>query len=280
MNKSMAFVMMMALVASTGLVFAQPFDGAGQVPQIDPNKVVTVRGEVVRYVAAYGAQQPELVVRDSAKKTYTIIMGPYWYLLNQGFDAKPGDTVEVVAYACFRRNDLLAAKEATNETKGFSVVFRDSAGWPLWARGGGTGFAAGMGMMAHGRGRGNGPGGGQRLCGGLGPDTSRVSTLSGTVKDFRGSYGQGAPTLVLETPAGDREIFLSPYRSLAQLGIQLKPGTALDVKAAPVSTRGVEYWFAISIREKESGQEFDLRDPDTGLPFFGWGGWGGRCWRR
>lgn len=130
----------------------------------------------------------------------------------------------------------------------------------------GVGTGPGTGMMRH---------GGRHLCDGGGPDLTKVATYTGAVRSFTGGAGEGFPTLVLTTSAGDVSIVLSPYRALLQAGYTPAVGAEVEVKAAPVSVDGVEHWVALVLTDSASGLQVVLRDPETGLPL----AMGHGCWR-
>ena len=92
--------------------------------------------------------------------------------------------------------------------------------------------------------------GGRHLCDGDGPDLTKVATYTGVVKSFTGGAGEGFPTLVLTTSAGEVSIVLSPYRALLQAGYTPVAGAQVEVKAAPVSVDGVEHWVALSVTDR------------------------------
>jgi hypothetical protein len=258
--------------------------GAGSLPRIDTSKAVTVQGQVVSFLAGYGQGTPELIVRESNGTESTFVLGPFYYLLAQGFTAQAGDLAEINGWACSTCEHAVAVAQVKNLTRGLTLVLRNADGTPVWigsqgsgARrhlgAGATGVANGSGPSATGcQGAGNGPGmgrngqGRRHLCDGDGPDLNQAATYAGAVKSFTGGAGEGFPTLVLKTSAGEVSIVLSPYRALLQAGYTPAAGAEVEVKAAPVSVDGVEHWVALVITDVKSGLQIILRDPETGFP--------------
>ncbi|MCU0293044.1 MAG: hypothetical protein MUF10_13800 [Thermoanaerobaculaceae bacterium] len=283
--KGAAAVGMALMVASS--VLAQHRGGgpgAGTLPRIDTSKAVTVQGEVVSFLAGYGQGMPELIVRESNGTESTFVLGPFHYLQAQGFTAQAGDRAEINGWACSTCEHAVAVAQVKNLTRNLTLVLRNADGTPVWigAKGSGarrhlgagtTGVGSGMAPGATGgQGVGNGPGtgmmrhGGRHLCDGNGPDLTEVATYTGMVKSFTGGSGEGYPTLVLTTSAGEVSIVLSPYRALLQAGYTPVAGAQIELKAAPVTVDGVEHWVALTVTDVASGLQIVLRDPETGLP--------------
>jgi hypothetical protein len=268
----------------------------GTGPLIDTTEVVVVDGVVLELVAGPGQGMPTLAVEDAEGVTYDFVLGPYWYLTQEGFVAAPGDAVSVTAYACPLCDTGLAVASVANLTQNLTLLLRDADGAPLWvkhtARRG-----LGGGRNGNGPGSGNGSGGGNqsgasdRTRSGSGPlavgpggvqgegaaswlrerdllhiELSRMATFSGTVVSFTKAPAGGPGTLVLATGSGDATFLLSPFWVLLEAGFQPDGGDALEVVAAPVTLDGEEFWLALTITDPGTGLTIVLRDPATGLP--------------
>lgn len=274
----------LVLAASVGAQQRRGATGTGTVPRIDTGAAVTMSGEVVVFLAGYGEGMPELVIRESSGTESTFVLGPFYYLQAQGFTAQPGDLAEVQGWACATCEHGVAVAQVKNLTRSLTLVLRNADGTPAWigtqnvgvrrrlgAGTSGTGTVAGA-QATGSQDTGNGPAagmrrhGGQGVCSGGGPDLLRAATYAGTVKSFVGGAGEGFPTLVLTSSAGEVTIVLSPYRALLQAGYTLAIGAEVTVKAAPVTVDGVDHWVALTLTDLATGLQVVLRNPETGLP--------------
>jgi hypothetical protein len=278
-----------------GTVFAQQRGGGpgtGSLPRIDTSKTITVQGEVVSFLAGYGQGMPELIVRESNGTESSFVLGPFHYLQAQGFTAQTGDRAEINGWACSTCEHAVAVAQVKNLTRNLTLLLRNADGTPVWIGAQGAGMRRHLGLSTAGAGNGMSPGsmggqglgtgpgtgmmrhGGRHLCDGHGPDLTKVATYTGAVKSFAGGAGEGFPTLVLTTSAGEVSVVLSPYRALLQAGYTPAAGAEVEVKAAPVSVDGVEHWVALVLTDSASGLQVVLRDPETGLPL----AMGHGCW--
>ncbi len=91
------------------------------------------------------------------------------------------------------------------------------------------------------------------------------------MRSFSGGFGQGMPTLALETAQGDMEIIVSPYHVLADSGFDLDKGMDLRVTMAPVRWSDGGHWVALKLVDLASGLEVVLRDVASGFPTGGRG---------
>ncbi len=287
MNKFKVAGLVLLSLAVAGSGFAQngqrgARDGSG--PLIATADTVTTEGVVVQFVAGPGQGMPELQVEDAAGVLHTFILGPFWYLKEQGFTAQAGDSVIVTAYPCTLCDTGFAVAAVVNVTAGVTLTLRDEDGLPIWPRlqagsanaGAGSNGGSGNGAMGQGgattrtvrpvvRSSGYGSGTGDQLV----PDLGRMTTYTGTVVSSSISAGAGAATLVLATSGGDVSFLLSPVWVLIRAGFDPAVGDALSVTAAPVTIDDQEIWVAITVTDVASGLVLVLRDPATGLPVGG-----------
>ena len=246
----------------------------GSGPLITTAQTVTVEGTVVQFVAGLGQGMPELQVEDAGGALYTFVLGPYWYLTDQGFTAQTGDAVVVTAYPCALCDTGFAVVSVVNVTAGVTLTLRDANGLPIWPQlqpsepgGGGQGQSSGKTGTARPviRSSTSGSGTGDRLV----PDLTRTTTFTGTVASYSVVAGTGAGTLVLATDTGDMSFLLSSVWVLIRAGFEPAVGNALTVVAAPVTIDDQEIWVAITITDDATGLVLVLRDPATGLPVGG-----------
>ncbi len=284
MNKFKTAGLLLLSLAVAGSGFAQngqrgARDGSG--PLIATAETVTTEGVVVQFVAGPSQGMPELQVEDAAGVIHTFVLGPFWYLKEQGFTAQPGDSVIVTAYPCSLCDTGFAVAAVVNVTAGVTLTLRDGDGLPIWPRlqaGGPNAGAGSNGDGAKGQGGatartvrpvirsgGYGSGTGDHLV----PDLSRMTTFAGTVVSSSIQAGTGVATLVLATSGGDVSFLLSPVWVLIRAGFDPAVGDELTITAAPVAIDGQEVWVAIAITDVASGLELVLRDPATGLPVGG-----------
>jgi hypothetical protein len=267
-------------------------DGSG--PAIDTARIQVVEGVVVHFVAGLGQGMPELQVTDAAGTQYAFVLGPYWYLADQGFAADPGDAVTVVGYACASCDTGIAVASVVNGTKGITLGLRDEYGLPLWTSrqpagaGGGLGGNGGADGGTGGS-RGNGGGGGTpgRVQGGGGNggnggngggagctaihdglilDLSRTTTFTATVASFTLTAGRDAATLVAATSSGEVSFLVAPAWVLLRAEFTPEAGDALEIVAAPATVGTEEVWVVLSTKDAATGLELVLRDPATGFP--------------
>jgi hypothetical protein len=252
-------------------------DGSG--PLIATSETVTIEGVVVQFVAGPGQGLPELIVEDAAGVLHTFVLGPFWYLQDQGFTAQPGDAVTVTVYPCALCDTGFAVAAVVNVTAGVTLTLRDENGLPIWPRlqptepnagaGGGTQAQGGATTRTVRRAIRSG-GTGSGLYDHLIPDLARMTSFAGTVVSASINSGAGAATLVLSTTAGDVQFLLSPVWVLIRAGFDPAVGDALNITAAPVTIDDQEVWVAITVTDLASGLELVLRDPATGLPAGGY----------
>jgi hypothetical protein len=108
------------------LVPAQPPDLA---PGVSGEKI-EMKGTVLRVSAAPGQGMPSLDMK-SGKETVTVSLGSMRYLLENDFNPKAGDPIEVKGYKM--KEGVLAIEVTLAGRK--PLVFRDAEGRPLWSRG-------------------------------------------------------------------------------------------------------------------------------------------------
>lgn len=265
MKKIMTAVAMVLAVTVAGDGWAQQRRGrgAGEAPQVDTSAPVTLQGEVIRLSAGFGGGMPTLVVAAGGEE-HQFVLGPFRNLQTQGFAAQAGDQVVVRGFACTGCPNPFAVVAVENLTRGVTLTLRDEDGVPLWqgGRGGRPGPQRGerpsTGQAEAGAGRSMGKGAGP------GPDLDQARVFVGTVRDFTGGPGEGVPTLVLATAAGDVTIVVGPYRRLARAGLAIAADMALEVTAAPAGCEGQEHLVALAVKDPATGVEFSLRGEPRG----------------
>jgi hypothetical protein len=165
-------MMFLAVVISLALAFpvlAQPGPGGGRGmgpgggmgPQLyNPQTVTTVQGTVAKLEeinmggpGGMGMKFREILLKTD-KGSIMVHLGPGWYLDQQKFAVKTGDTLEVTGSQVTLNNQpAIIARDILMNGK--TLKLRDDQGIPAWR---------GMGRGGMGQGGGQGPGGGQGKC--------------------------------------------------------------------------------------------------------------------
>lgn len=135
----MRSTILLALLLQT-LTLAQPPEPA----PIALSEKVELKGSVLRVSAAPGQGMPTLDMK-SGNETVTVSLGSMRYLLENDFNPKAGDPIEVKGYKM--KEGVLAIEVTLADRK--PLAFRDAQGRPLWSRG----MNGRQGWMSRGRAR-------------------------------------------------------------------------------------------------------------------------------
>jgi hypothetical protein len=171
----------------------------------------TVEGVVTQVNIAYGVEYPSIVVKRQQVK-----VAPAWFLLDQDFEIKTGDSVRIEAAPSAVRNDGFLYAIAINKGAS-SVVLRDGKGLPLWA--------------GRGRGMQNRPFGAGQHAGCI--DAASVTTVTETIDKVNAGVGIQQSTLVLKLADGKLlTVKIGPERILLDADFDLAAGDKLTVTYA------------------------------------------------
>ena len=120
-----------ALASAQGWRWGSPVN-----PGFERSTVIRVSG-TVRSVSVDARSSPASLDLECPRDTYTVILGPGWYLAQVGMDFREGDpfTVEGSKMMDRRGNLHLVAAWVKNERTGVVLKLRDDAGRPLWMGG-------------------------------------------------------------------------------------------------------------------------------------------------
>lgn len=102
--------------------------------RFDPQTVVTVQGIVVDAPVLKPGGIPEMVhlTLETEQKRLTVVLGPNWYMAQQGWSISALDRLEVTGFPV--QLDGKPALLAQEVKKGVQVMkFRDQQGKPQWA---------------------------------------------------------------------------------------------------------------------------------------------------
>lgn len=257
MNSMKTFVAFLIVGALGSSSFAQRGRVGTGTPQVDTAHAVVVAGVVTAFQAGVGMGQPTLTVKGDDGKEYAFVLGPYPYLLKQGFAAAVGELVQVTAYPCPQCPSGLTAAQVVNLTRNLTLNLRAEDGSPLWVQ-----PAGGRGVHES-RQAGSRQRSGTGFCQGVHLDLAQTSTFQGTVTAFLGGPGQKNPLLTLNTQEKQVELVVSPYRVLAEAGYTPSVGSNLRVVAAPCTQDG--RWVVLTLEDLASGLVIRFRE-DGGQP--------------
>ncbi len=121
-------VVALVVVAGCSLASAQQ-PGPAPAGVIGPQ--IALKGKVARVQAAVGQRMPFLEV-DAGGKTTKVWLGSMRFLIENNFNPKAGDSVEVEGFA---RGDEVVARTVTLTEQAKTLELRDENGRPLWPRG-------------------------------------------------------------------------------------------------------------------------------------------------
>jgi hypothetical protein len=101
----------------------------------DPKTVETVAGEVVsvdKTPSGKGRSSGVGLTLKTEKETLQVVLGPAWYLEQQGLRLAPRDKVEITgSWTSYEGRALLIAGEVKKGEK--TLKLRNEAGVPVWA---------------------------------------------------------------------------------------------------------------------------------------------------
>jgi len=212
---------------------------------LDMSKVTSLEGTVTSINIGFGNQYPSIQINSTAVK-----IAPVWFLLDNNFEIKSGDTLSVVMAPGTASNDAyLYAIKVVNLSAMTELSIRDAFGLPLWTRQA-RGNSSGFGYCGSG-------------CGSGCVDAAGAVIFSGAVDTVSMGVGIQMPSLSVKTADGKLvTVKIGPEHVLLENDFELKTGDAVIVKAALATCTG-EY-VALQITGA-NGQTLILRN-DDGTP--------------
>jgi len=105
-------------------------------PGFDQNTVIQVTGRAIQMdLAPRGG--PATLRLETPRETYTVMLGPGWYLAQAQWDLRVGDPITVEGSKMMDPwgNLHLVAARVTNQRTGSVLVLRDEKGRPRWMGG-------------------------------------------------------------------------------------------------------------------------------------------------
>ncbi|MCC6859698.1 MAG: hypothetical protein IT158_14105 [Bryobacterales bacterium] len=101
-------------------------------PPVAAGPLVDIKGKIAKVQIAPGEGMPFLEVQHDGETT-KVYLGSMRYLMQQDFNPKAGEDVEIKGY---KTGDDLVAAVATLPGQKKTLRLRDGQGWPVWGRGG------------------------------------------------------------------------------------------------------------------------------------------------
>lgn len=126
MKRAVLLAVIPALLAC--LAAAQPYNAKAPVAS---NPLVEFKGKIAKVQAAPGQGMPFLEVEENGKTT-KVVLGSMRYLMQQNFNPKAGEEIEVKGYKT--ANGVVAAT-VTLPSEDKTLRLRDDKGFPLWMGG-------------------------------------------------------------------------------------------------------------------------------------------------
>jgi len=102
--------------------------GYGAGLSVDLSTLMEVEGPLTAVNSGLGTHSNTLTLQTSAGNSYTVSMGPYWYMTQNGFAFQVGETVRIRMALCQGKWVAFSATRPTGEV----LQLRDDQGVPLW----------------------------------------------------------------------------------------------------------------------------------------------------
>jgi hypothetical protein len=119
---------------------AQGWWGSSAGPGFDPNTVIQVAGKAIQ-MDITTRRGPSTLRLETPTETFTVMLGPGWYLADLHADIRIGDRLAVEGSKMMDRGGHLhlIASRLVNERTGTVLELRDDMGRPRWMAGHPTG---------------------------------------------------------------------------------------------------------------------------------------------
>jgi hypothetical protein len=134
-------VCLLGLLTTAALVVpvhaaAEGWSGSSAGPGFDPNTVIQVAGKVIQ-MDITTRRGPSTLRLETPTETFTVMLGPGWYLAEVHADIRIGDRLAVEGSKMMDRggNLHLIASRILNERTGAVLELRDDMGHPRWMAG-------------------------------------------------------------------------------------------------------------------------------------------------
>jgi len=110
---------------------------------VDWASATPVRGKVERVYLGPGQGFPYIEIVTENGEKLDVLVAPFWYLKDQGFAIKAGDTVTVSVSKINTRQGGRNVALELKQQDGKTLKLRDENGLPMWMKGHGPGWRCG-----------------------------------------------------------------------------------------------------------------------------------------
>ncbi|MEW6127263.1 MAG: hypothetical protein AB1757_09505 [Acidobacteriota bacterium] len=244
---NLSAILIFAMTMATGLRPAQA--QATVTPAVNPALVVSFEGIVASTDMGIGQEFPQFTLALPDGRQVTVITGPYYFLLDSGFDIRVGDRMQVEAYYSLWYQDAYIAITLNNLTTGEILNLRDANGSPLWTNRGGPGY------------------GGMGDCHGCSNGDATIFTFEGIVVSVNMGMGLEYPSFVMVLSDSSKiTIMVGPYRYLVENNFTITVGDRMRVEAFR-SLWPDNVYAAVELNDLTTGVTLTLRE-DDGSPLW------------
>jgi hypothetical protein len=214
--------------------------------------IVSLEGTVVSVDMAAGQEFPTFTLSLPGDGQVTIITGPYYFLIESGFEIRVGDRLLVQAFLSLWYDDTYVAVKIWNLTTGDTLILRDASGQPVWPRSqqlgeGGMGYGGGAAWLEI--------------------DPASIRTIKGTVEGVNPGVGEGHASIIVVKSGGKRfSVLTGPYRFMLENSFEIRAGHRVKVRAYK-STQLETIYVAAMVNNKTAGKKLNLLD-ESGRPYW------------
>jgi hypothetical protein len=126
MKKTLLAALFLLLICSSAYCEYEDTEG------YDENTEIRIKGTILQVLPRM--RGPVVVILQTANRNYKIITGPPWYLEQEGFELKAGDSLNVTGSKFIGRdgNLYVVARRLRNLSTGKVLLLRDSSFIPHW----------------------------------------------------------------------------------------------------------------------------------------------------
>jgi hypothetical protein len=206
------------------------------------SKAAPLSGVVTAVNIAYGVQFPSVEL----DKAVIVKVAPVWFLIENDFEIKAGDKLNMLAAPSLSGDPYLHAIEIENVTANKKLVLRDAQGLPEW---GGRGRGA----------RGEGSGSAGLYQRGACIDPASITTITGAIDKVVMGAGIEMPYIIVKTSTELVTVKIGPERILLENDFEINAGEQVTVEMARCTVR--DELVALSITNA-AGVKIVLRTAD------------------
>ena len=213
--------------------------GGGTGLTLDLTTVRAVSGTVASVSIAPGTKHPSFELTEDTGEVLNVELGPYWFLVANGFSLAVGDSVTATVANCANQTGTnVVPLYVEDTTTGVSITLRDEDGNPLWRSEGRRARAQAL-------------------------DLTTVRTVSGTVTSVSVAPGMKHPSFELTETTGEvLTVELGPYWFLVANNFALAVGDGVTATVANCANQTGTNVVALYVENTTTGVSITLRDED------------------